>query len=42
MLREEGGAEVRVAEGFGASRAKGGERAGKVAEGCGAEGVLAL
>jgi len=41
-LLEEGGAKGGVAEGFGASRVKGGERAGEVAEGCGAEGVLAL
>ncbi len=41
-LLEEGGAQVDVAEGFGASRAKGGERAGEVGEGRGSKGILAL
>jgi hypothetical protein len=42
VVLEEEGAEGGLAEGFGASRAKGGEGAGEVAEGCGAKGVFTL
>jgi len=42
VKREEGVAQGGVSEGFCAAGAQGGERAGKVAEGCGLQGVLAV